>query len=141
MCANWLNSAQPELCRAGRVKYFFRHNITLEYHDKLKDKVTVQPLLAYIEWYKQHPEKNFLPSPVTLWYPDLEPIGAASFMPINRIACRCAQSQSYMTFTERPYNSGQWFCNSLLYTLFYECNFRPNMHVIQLSDNTFIVLF
>lgn len=56
---------------------------------------------------KQHPEKNFLPSPVTLWYPDLEPIGAASFMPVNRIACRCAQSQSYMTFTDRPYNNGQ----------------------------------
>ena len=72
-----------------------------------KDKVFAQSLLACIGWYKPHLEKNYLHSPVTLWYPDLEPISAASFMPINRIACRRTQSQTYMEFTERPYNNGQ----------------------------------
>lgn len=63
-----------------------------------KEKVSVQTLLAYIGWYKP---------PITLWYPELEPTSAASFMPINRIACRCAQAQIHVEFTERPYNNGQ----------------------------------
>ena len=105
ICANWLNNEAADPCRPGHVKFFFRHNIMLEKTDK--DKVSVQALLAYIEWYKQHPEKKCFHPPTTLWYPDFEPTSDASFMPINRITCRCAQSQTYMTFSERPYNNGQ----------------------------------
>lgn len=106
ICANWLNNKAPDPCRAGHIKFFFRHNITLD-----KDKISVQALLAYIEWYKHHPEKTFFNPPTTLWYSDFEPTSGASFMPINRIACRCAQSQIYMTFSERPYNNGQAIAN------------------------------
>ena len=49
----------------------------------------------------------YLLSPVTLWSPEYEPIGPASFMPISRIAYRCAQVQTYMEFHERSYNNGQ----------------------------------
>jgi len=104
LCANWVNNTSHDICRPGYVQFFFKH-ITLEKPNK--DKVFAQSLLACIGWYKPHPAKNYLHSSVTLWYPDLEPISAASFMPINRIACRCAQSQTYMEFTKRPYNSGQ----------------------------------
>ena len=102
--ANWLNNTTYAIYRPGYVLFFFKHNITLEKQNK--DKLSVQTLLAYIKWYKPHPEMNYLPSPVTLWYHECEPISASSFMPINRIACRCAQSQSYMEFPERPHNNG-----------------------------------
>ena len=105
VCANWLNSTSSDMCRPGYVQFFFRHNITLESHNG--DKISIQSHLAYIQWYKPHPERDFLHSPVTIWYPESEPVSAASFIPINRIACRCAQLQTHMEFVERPYNSGQ----------------------------------
>ena len=102
--ANWLNNTMHAIYRPGYVRFFIKHNITLEKQNK--DTLSVETLLAYIGWYKPHPEMNYLPSPVTLWYPECEPISASSFMPINRIACRCAQSESYMEFAGRPHNNG-----------------------------------
>ena len=64
-------------------------------------------LLAFIRWNKIHPEKNYLLSPVTFWSPAYEPVSCASFLPMCRIAARCAQVQTYMQFSERPHNNGQ----------------------------------
>lgn len=108
ICANWLsgtsitNSVTCDSWRPGCIKYFFKHRITTE---KLSGEK--ESLLAYVEWYKPHPEKNYIATPVTLWWPDYEPVCAASFIPICRIASRCAQAQVYMDFAQRPHNSGQ----------------------------------
>ena len=64
-------------------------------------------LLAYIGWYKTHPEANYLHSLVSVWYPEIESLSAVSFMPVNRVACRCVQVQTHMGFPERPYNNGE----------------------------------
>lgn len=110
ICANWLGDSLSidsvsDNWRPGCIKYFFKHNVTIEKDSG--EKESFQSLLAYVGWYKSHPEKNFIPSPVTLWWPEYEPLCAASFIPICRIASRCAQAKVYMEFTARPYNSGQ----------------------------------
>ena len=61
----------------------------------------------FVGWYQPHAERKYLPLPVTLWSPELEPLSETSFMPINRIAGRCAQAQVQMVFPERPYNNGK----------------------------------
>lgn len=101
---NWLNGTRLSSYRPGRIKFFFRHNLTLQGPDK--ENVSIQVHLAHIEWYKYHPEINFLHSPVSIWNPEFEPIGVAS-LPISRIASRCAQTITSISFTERPYNNGK----------------------------------
>ena len=100
VCANLpdndlgIDSLVSSGCRPGRVRYFFKHNITLEKENG--DEMSVQSFPAFIEWYKPHPEINYLFLPITLWSPEFEPLSAASFMPVNRIACRCAQVQRHI---------------------------------------------
>lgn len=94
-----------EYWQPGRVKFFFRHNIVIKKQNG--DTESFQSLFAYVEWYKPHPEKAYIPSPVSIWYPEFEPLSAASFIPLPRIACRCAQADVYMEFADRPHNSGQ----------------------------------
>ena len=55
-------------------------------------------LFAYIGWYKTHLEINYLHSPVLVWYPEIEPLSVASFMPINRVTCQCAQVLTHIEF-------------------------------------------
>ena len=105
---SWLDSTSSDNYRPGNVQYFLKHTVTLEKQNK--ETVTLHTFLAYIGWYKPHPEAKFLHSPISLynlWYPEIEPLSAASFMPINRVACQCAQVQAYMKFPERPYNNGE----------------------------------
>ena len=99
-----INVSQPNPCRPGKIFFFLKHRITIQSNNKTN---TYCSLLAFVGWYKIHPEKDYLLSPITLWSPDYEPIGPASFIPISRIAYRCAQVQKHMEFRERSYNNGQ----------------------------------
>ena len=107
VCVYWIseNNSHIDVCGSccpGQVQYFFKHNLVLEYSS---NKVTVPFLLTCVEWYK-HPENNYLLSPVTLWLPDYVPFSPASFIPISRIAGRCMQVKTDMSFSERPNNNG-----------------------------------
>lgn len=109
ICAQWLDKygsicASQTLCRPGKVLCFFKHCMTITKNGQTKRHYS---LLAFTRWYKVHPEKNYLLSPITLWSPEFEPVNCTSFLPISRIMCRCAQLQTYMQFPERSYNSGQ----------------------------------
>ena len=90
--------------RPGTVNYFLKDKITLKQE---KNDIHIQSLLAYVSWYKIHEEKNYLSFPVTIWSHYVEPLSFATFIPITRILCRCAQAQEYINFTERPYNNGK----------------------------------
>ena len=90
--------------RHGRIKYFIKHKLKLQ---RRTDFFVVDALVAYVQWYEHHPEKNHFHQPVTVWRPEFEPLAASSFMPIRRVLCRCAEVQTRMDFTERPHNSGQ----------------------------------
>ena len=107
ICANWLGNNLQMDCtnyRPGNVIYFLKHKIILKQDEK---DICVQSLLAYVGWYKTHEEKNYLHFPITIWSHDIEPLCFASFIPISRILCRCAQIETNMTFSERPYNNGK----------------------------------
>lgn len=108
ICAHWLGDNNQTIdlhaaCRPGQVQYYIKHNVVLK---RSSEQIPMSFLLAFTEWYKQHPEKNYLLSPVTLWSPDFGCISEASFLPICRIAGRCMQLKTPMDFPERPYNNG-----------------------------------
>ena len=105
--ANWLSEDGSSVSgndgyRPGRINFFLKHSITMEAQNGQKH--SVQSYLAYVEWYKTHPERRHFLPPVTSEFEDLS---AATFIPICRIACRTAQASVHMDFTERPHNSGQ----------------------------------
>ena len=107
ICANWLGDNNQTIdlhaaCRPGQVQYYIKHNVVLK---RSSEEIPMSFLLAFTEWYKQHPEKNYLLSPVTLWSPNFVCISEASFLPICRIAGRCMQLKTSMSFPERPYNN------------------------------------
>ena len=106
--AKWFNklteTSPQEICRPGYVHYFLKHTIKLENQGKI---LSIKTFLAFVGWYKSHPERNHFLSPLTLWSSDYEPLNLASFMPINRILCRCANIHTRMEFKDRPYNNGE----------------------------------
>ena len=57
ICANWLNSSSHDACRPGYVRYFLKHTPTVEKDNK--EMVSIQTYLAFVEWYKPHPERIF----------------------------------------------------------------------------------
>lgn len=92
--------------RPGSVQYYIQHNVMLE--QKFNgEKVNRTMHLAYVNWYKKHPEKTHFRSPVTVWYPDHVPLSQASFMPISRIACRCMQSEFELSLSDKPHHNGK----------------------------------
>lgn len=105
VAANWLSCSSPAVCRPGRVRFFLKHSVTFK--NEKDEPVSYETLLAFIDWYKIHPEKNYYLPPTTIWYPEFEPLSAASFMPIKRIACRCMQTIDHVNFVDRPYNNGE----------------------------------
>ena len=85
--AKWIGgdgeiNCDNEIC-AGIVKYFFSQRLLVG-----NDYVEVN--MAYIKWLQEHSCKNSLLKPVEIWCCDLyKPVGAASFMPIERIQEVC----------------------------------------------------
>ena len=93
-----------------------KHKLTVQYRDGLT--TDIQVLLAYVDWYLHHPEKNYYHTPISVWYNECEPLSLASFMPIGRVKCRCAQYQGKLEFPERPFNNGNAVvCIPISYTL------------------------
>ena len=105
---NNLNTNIENECnyRAGCIQFFLKQDVIIK-KDEEDSEIIIQPTVALVQWYKIHPEKDYLLSPITLWSTDFEPLCAASFVPVNRIAARCAQTQLHFDFKDRPHNSGQ----------------------------------
>ena len=87
-----IDVSQPNPSRPGKILFFLKHRITIQSNNQTN---TYCSLLAFVGWYKIHPEKDYLLSQITLWSPDHEPIWSSfiNFIPISRIAYRCAQVQ------------------------------------------------
>ena len=107
ICAHWLKSDAGSIdtsapCRPGCVQFYMKHNVMLEKNNK---HFTETFYLAYVRWYKQHPEKAHFRSPNTVWYPDHVDLSESSFIPISRIATRCAQKELELFVPDRPHHS------------------------------------
>ena len=109
VCAHWLKSDAGSIdtsapCRPGCVQFYIKHNVRLGRND---DQFTETFYLAYVRWYKVHPEKTYFRPPNTLWYPDYVGLSEGSFIPISRIATRCAQKELQLSIAERPHHNGK----------------------------------
>ena len=79
-----------------------KHNVMLEKNNK---HFTETFYLAFVRWYKQHPEKAHFRSPNRVWYPDHVALSESLFIPISRIATRCAQKELELFVPDRPHHS------------------------------------
>lgn len=109
ICAHWLKNDTGSIdtsffCCPGCVQFYIKHNIRLKCNAKQFTEILY---LAIVQWYKLHPEKTHFRLPNTLWYPDYVALSEASFIPISRIASRCAQREVEMSFPERPHHNGK----------------------------------
>ena len=109
ICAYWLGSDDCSIdtagsCRPGCVHYYIKHNVLVKHHGK---ELSLTMYLAYVLWFKKHPEKHHFHLPNTVWYPDYVSFSEASFMPVSRIACRCMKGELELFFPERPFNNGK----------------------------------
>ena len=114
LCAHWLGDNNQTIdlhaaCRPGQVQYYIKHNVVLK---RSSEETPMSFLLTFTEWYKQHPEKNYLLSPVTLWSPDFVRISEASFLPICRIVGRCMQLKISMKFSRETIQQWRYYCYS-----------------------------
>ena len=109
ICAYWIGSSDDLIdsastCRPGLVKYYIKHTISVQHNS---EHFLMTSYLAFVQWYKKHPEKNYFRPSNTIWYPDFAPLSQASFMPISRIACRCMKDEFELSIPEKPHNNGK----------------------------------
>ena len=83
--------------KIGHILSFIDHSIivssNLDHHNTDSTSSTTKShILVRLQWYGDHPRRNFLHSSVLLCSTLFDPESCASFMPISRIMCRCAVS-------------------------------------------------
>jgi len=72
-------TVEAAICRYGKKKKVVHH-------------------LAYVTWFKLHPEKDHYGKPVTVWQVATEPPGPASYMPLQRIKSVCVNTTQVVDF-------------------------------------------
>ena len=55
-------------------------------------------LLAEVDWFKAHPERNWFPDPLGVWCTDFESHSEMSFIPAQRIQSQCLTVQYKVKF-------------------------------------------
>ena len=102
--AHWPNTTctgidehvQCPMC-VGIVSYFFQHEIRVKSR-RSQSVNTINSMLAYMKWMENHPQRNnYIPMTIitsTTYSFD----SCTSFIPISRIAGRCAVAEATATF-------------------------------------------
>ncbi|XP_077996898.1 uncharacterized protein LOC144450190 isoform X2 [Glandiceps talaboti] len=85
----------------GFIVELFRSEIILLTQERKSRKVS--HIIARVKWLKRHPKYNFFGGDTTVWYPDIETMTEAQFIPLERIQSRCAMTVSQVQF---PYQLG-----------------------------------
>ena len=77
-----INPDTPD-ARPAVVWYYMKQNICI--HGQWKTLV-----MAYVSWFQKHPDRHMCQSGTTeIWCKDIfKPLGAASFLPVQRIQCK-----------------------------------------------------
>lgn len=65
--------------RAARIEKLYKHNIIVNSESKVH-------LLAYLSWFKPHPQSSMFGKPVSVWYHDL--YDSYSFIPVHLLVSR-----------------------------------------------------
>lgn len=85
-----LTSLSREL-QVGHILRFLKHNIKIK--NGSNQIVTKTHILCQVEWCIQHEEKNWYGVSATVCTLMKHAINSCSFLPVQRIACRCAHGQ------------------------------------------------
>ena len=81
--------------RVGQVHSYIEHNITLIKDNKAS---SLPHVLARVSWYMEHPQRDYLHSTIIICSNTFDSSTSASFIPVNRIAGRCAIATVVMKF-------------------------------------------
>ena len=77
--------------RVGIVNFYFEHTVVF-------DQSKETHVFCFVEWKKVHPHSNWCGISASV-YSDLFELNAAcNFMPVQRIAARCAHAKMPLTF-------------------------------------------
>ena len=69
----------------GVVQYFIKHTISLK--DVAND---IEHVFAYVKWKKKHEEVDYYGISASVCVNDCEPYSICNFIPVQRIAAKCA---------------------------------------------------
>lgn len=106
--ANWsgsgddIFSVQSNRMRVGEVQYFMKHVATLESAQSTSTNTT-EHIFAYVHWQKIHPNKDWFGTSATVCT-ELYELSGCSFLPVQRIACRCAHGTLKINFDSHTEN-------------------------------------
>ena len=90
-----LSNIDYSACRAGIIKYFLKHSIKLDYNNTDKTH-----LFCYVTWKQKHPLYNWFGKSAIVSSTLNEVEDGCCFMPIQRIAFRCASGELPIDFGE-----------------------------------------
>ena len=65
----------------GIVQYYFQHNVEVDFRNQLSQ------VIAVVDWFKIHPDKDLLQPPLEVWRNEFMPLGPYSFLPVHEIIC------------------------------------------------------
>lgn len=85
--ANWLGGEY----RPGRVRRFLGHDVFVKNGQGKRQKLSF--VLAEVEWFKNHPKRNWFPAPLEVWCNDFENHSEMSFIPVHKIQRQCLTVQ------------------------------------------------
>lgn len=81
--------------RVAQVHAYIEHNVVL---NKNGETTSLPHVLAKVSWYMDHPKRDHLRSTVTICSTTFDSVTSASFLPVARIAGRCAIAKSVLKF-------------------------------------------
>lgn len=74
--------------RVGIVQYYFRHHAVI--CDQNNEKSTIDIEFAYVLWKQKHPNQEWFGNSATVCFEMFEPLSSCNFIPVQRIARKCA---------------------------------------------------
>jgi hypothetical protein len=85
--------------RFGIVQYFLKHAHRIDVQAEPSTIPETDHLFAKVAWYGKHPREDHFPYPIRVVTTLFDTEGTASFIPVSRIASRCAVSNNqYIMF-------------------------------------------
>ena len=77
--------------RIGMISSFICHSVTVK--TNMSEPTLVRHVLARVNWFHDHPRRDYFHPSVILCANTFECVGPASFIPASRIIARCALAQ------------------------------------------------
>ena len=86
--------------RVGVITQFFRHEITCVRNPQTEPSNVsrISHILAHIKWYMAHPRRDYFHSSMIISASVFQPDSPASYLPVSRIAARCAIAKTEISF-------------------------------------------